>query len=121
MVEATSDKPKMLYRYLGNSGLKVSVIGYGNWVNSNDAAAQKFTTECIKACFDAGINFYDTAEIYGNGEAERQMGTAFKELALRREDLVVSTKIFSCGNGVNDRFGSRKHIVEGLNNSLERL
>lgn len=121
MVEAASAKPKMIYRYLGNSGLKVSVIGYGNWVNSNEGSAAKFTTECIKACYDAGVNFFDTAEIYGNGEAERQMGAAFKELGLRREDLVVSTKIFSCGSGVNDKFGSRKHIIEGLDNSLKRL
>jgi len=49
------------------------------------------------------------------------MGVSFKELGLRREDLVVSTKIFACGSGVNDRFGSRKHIVEGLDNSLARL
>ena len=61
----------MIYRYLGNSGLKVSVIGYGNWVNSNDASAQAFTTLCIKTSFEAGVNFFDTAEIYGNGEAER--------------------------------------------------
>lgn len=121
MVEASAAKPKMIYRYLGNTGMKVSVIGYGNWVNSNDKAAQQFTTECIKACFDAGVNFFDTAEIYGDGEAERQMGQAFKELGLRREDLVVSTKIFACGSGVNDRFNSRKHIIEGLDNSLKRL
>lgn len=49
------------------------------------------------------------------------MGVAFKELGYRREDLVVSTKIMSCGDGVNDRFNSRKHIIEGLNNSLARL
>lgn len=61
----------MIYRYLGNSGLKVSVIGYGNWINSNNASAQAFTTECIKACYDAGINFFDTAEVYGSGEAEK--------------------------------------------------
>lgn len=120
MVEATAAKPKMIYRYLGNTGLKVSVIGYGNWIN-NQPDAQKFTTECIKACFDAGINFFDTAEIYGDGEAEIQMGKAFKELGLRREDLVVSTKIFQIGSGVNDRLNSRKHIIEGLDNCLKRL
>jgi voltage-dependent potassium channel beta subunit len=121
MVESSSDKPKMQYRFLGNTGLKVSVIGYGNWLNSNDTSAAAFTKECIKACYDAGVNFFDTAEIYGEGEAERQMGAAFKELGLRREDLVVTTKIFKCGNGVNDRMGSRKHILEATDNSLERL
>ena len=73
MVEPTSEKPKMIYRYLGNSGLKVSVISYGNWVNSNDPSAQAFTTECIKESFEHGINFFDTAEVYGtiDGEAEK--------------------------------------------------
>lgn len=61
--------------------------------------------------------------MYGKpeGEAEIQMGLAFKELGYRREDLVVSTKLMACGGGVNDRFNSRKHIIEGLNNSLKRL
>lgn len=72
-------------------------------------------------CFEAGVNFYDTAEIYGDGHAETLMGKAFKELALKREELVVSTKIFKIGPGVNDTFLSRKHIIEGLNNSLKRL
>ena len=119
MVEAA--KPKMQYRYLGNSGLKVSVIGYGNWINSNDETAQARTTEAIKVCFEHGVNFFDTAEVYGDGEAERQMGKAFKDLDLRRESLVVATKIMKCGTGVNDRMNSRKHIIEGLDNALERM
>jgi len=121
MVEAVGSKPKMVYRYLGNSGLKVSVIGYGNWLNSDDKGSQEFTTNCIKACFEAGVNFFDTAEVYGMGEAERQMGNAFKELGLRREDLVVSTKLAIGGKGVNDKGNGRKHIIEGLDNSLKRL
>jgi aryl-alcohol dehydrogenase-like predicted oxidoreductase len=68
-----------------------------------------------------GVNFFDTAEIYGFGEAETQMGKAFKELNVRRESIVVSTKIYRIGTGVNDSMGSRKHIVEGLQNSLKRL
>ena len=106
---------------MGNTGLKVSVMGYGNWLNSNDAAAQKFTTDAIRECLTMGVNFFDTAEIYGFGEAETQMGRAFKELNVRRESIVVSTKIYKIGSGVNDSMGSRKHIVEGLQNSLKRL
>jgi aryl-alcohol dehydrogenase-like predicted oxidoreductase len=64
------DYSKMDYRYMGNTGLKVSVMGYGNWLNSNDASAQKFTTDAIKECLSMGVNFFDTAEIYGFGEAE---------------------------------------------------
>ena len=79
------------------------------------------TRDCIKACKDAGVNFFDTAEVYGAGEAERQMGRAFKELDYRREDLVVTTKLMLCGKGVNDSMLSRKHLMEGIANSLDRL
>ena len=114
-------KEAMRYRYLGNSGLKVSILGYGNWLNSNDKESYIMTRDSIKKCYDNGINFFDTAEIYGFGEAETQMGKAFKELDLKRENLVVSTKIFKIGDGVNDNFMSRKHIIEGIRNSLKRL
>ena len=114
-------KEAMRYRYLGKSGLKVSILGYGNWLNSNDKESYIKTRDSIKKCYDSGINFFDTAEIYGFGEAETQMGKAFKELDLKRENLVVSTKIFKIGDGVNDNFMSRKHIIEGIRNSLKRL
>lgn len=60
----------MRYRYLGNSGLKVSILGFGNWLNSNNSDNYSLTKDAIKKCFDSGINFFDTAEIYGFGEAE---------------------------------------------------
>jgi voltage-dependent potassium channel beta subunit len=119
MVE--SAKPKMEYRYLGNSGLRVSVLSFGNWLNSNSKENYEITRDAIKLCFDNGVNFFDTAEIYGYGEAEIQMGRAFKELGLKREELVVSTKILRSGNGVNDTFLSRKHIFEAINAQLKRL
>jgi aryl-alcohol dehydrogenase-like predicted oxidoreductase len=109
------DYSKMDYRHLGKTGLKVSVLGYGNWLNSNNKAAYDFTKAAIKECLSLGINFYDTAEIYGMGEAESQMGQAFKDLNVRRESIVVSTKIWKVsGTGLNDTMMSRKHIVEGL-------
>src|SRR5688572_9508369 len=113
----------MEYRYLGNSGLRVSVLGFGNWLNSNSLDDYNMTRDAMQKCKDAGINFFDTAEIYGNGNAETIMGRAFKELAFKREDIVVSTKIYKCkcGPGVNDLFLSRKHIIEGTKNSLKRL
>jgi aryl-alcohol dehydrogenase-like predicted oxidoreductase len=116
MVEGT--KPKMLYRHLGRTGLRVSVLGYGNWLNSDSQEAYDTTRDCIKACYEAGVNFFDTAEIYGAGEAERQMGAAFKELKYERENLVVTTKLFKCGDGVNDKMMSRKHLMEAMHNSL---
>jgi len=111
----------MIYRHLGRTGLRVSVLGYGNWLNSNNQEAYDTTRECIKACFEAGVNFFDTAEIYGAGEAERQMGAAFKELGYAREDLVVTTKLMKCGDGVNDKMLSRKHLMEAMQISLGRL
>lgn len=115
------DFSKMVYRKMGRTGLDISVLGYGNWLNSDDQSAYDFTRDAIKECLKLGINFYDTAEIYGMGEAERQMGSAFKELNVRRESIVVSTKIFMVAKGVNDYGMSRKHIIEGLKNSLKRL
>jgi voltage-dependent potassium channel beta subunit len=112
-------KAKMIYRYLGNSGLKVSAISWGNWINTKDE--NNVTYDTVKVALDYGVNFFDTAEIYGFGEGETSLGAALKKLETRREDLVISTKIFKSGTGVNDAFLSRKHIVEGLNNSLKRL
>jgi aryl-alcohol dehydrogenase-like predicted oxidoreductase len=113
--------PRMKYRKLGNTGLRVSVLGYGNWLNSDSEEAYINTRDCIKACVEGGVNFFDTAEVYGQGEAEKQMGRAFKELGLRRESLVVSTKLIMCGDGINDKGLSRKHLMEGIANSLKRL
>ena len=114
----------MLYRYLGNSGLKVSILSYGNWLNSDNKDDEKqyqVTRDAIKRCFEAGVNFFDTAEIYASGSAETQMGRAFKELGYKREELVISTKLWRVGPGPNDSFLSRKHLLEGIDNSLKRL
>ena len=119
MVQNTSS---MEYRYLGNSGLKVSVLSYGNWLNSKKKDDYKATKEIVKKCFEAGINYFDTSEIFGLGAGEEQLGKAIKELKLKREELVIATKIFRQGNqGPNDMFLSRKHIKEGVKNSLKRL
>mmetsp|Transcript_4495 Transcript_4495/g.4667 ORF Transcript_4495/g.4667 Transcript_4495/m.4667 type:complete len:357 (+) Transcript_4495:11-1081(+) len=117
MVEANTTTSNMIYRYLGNTGIRVSVLSWGNWVNgkSNEHVAT------IKAALEAGVNFFDTAEIYNFGEAEVSLGHAFKELKVRRESIVVTTKIFKVGMGVNDTMLSRKHILEGVSNSLKRL
>ena len=115
---------KMGYRYLGKTGMKVSVLSYGNWLTADkaDEASQKLVTESIKMCFDMGVNFFDTAEIYALGAAETQMGIALKALNVPRKDYVLSTKILkSSWTGVNDTLLSRKHIIEGTRNCLKRL
>lgn len=116
--ETKSEGSKMEYRYLGNTGLRVSVLGYGNSVNYRD---DKLTLEAVKIALSAGINYFDTAEVYGMGWGESNLGKALKELNIPREKIVVSTKIFKCGSDPNDCFLSRKHIIEGITNSLERL
>jgi len=113
--------PGMEYRNLGPTGLKVSALGFGNWITSDEKDAQARTTEMIKRSFELGVNFYDTAEVYGSGNAEIAMGKAFKELNLPRAQLVVSTKLFWGGKGPNDVGLSRKHIIEGAYASLKRL
>jgi voltage-dependent potassium channel beta subunit len=109
----------MPYRYLGNSGIRVSVLGWGNWINHSDE--EKMATETIKFAYENGINFFDTAEIYGYGKAETCIGNALEKLKLPRDDIVISTKIFKSGTGLNQTFLSRKHIIEGVQNSLKRL
>lgn len=84
----------MVYRYLGKTGLKVSVIGFGNWITGHDENALKTQKEIIKYCWEQGVNFFDTAEVYGFGTAEKIMGEALKELDADRSDIVVTTKIF---------------------------
>ena len=116
----------MEYRFLGNSGLKVSVLSFGNWLTNNDPKVVEKTKLIVKRCYEGGVNFFDTAEAYGKGEAERQFGEAIKALNIPREDIVVSTKIFfgtfELGkSNINRQGTSRKHVVEGLTASLKRL
>ena len=108
----------MEYRYLGSTGMRVSVLSFGHM---NENADENLTRDLVKLCLDKGINFFDTSEFYGFGKAEENLGKAFKALNIPREKIVVSTKIFASGADPNDMLCSRKHIIEGLRNSLKRL
>ncbi|KAL4454213.1 hypothetical protein ABPG74_012170 [Tetrahymena malaccensis] len=113
----------MEYRILGETGLKVSAISFGNYLNSDKPDWQERTNQLVKKAHELGINFFDTAEVYGWGEGEKQLGIALKQLNIPREDLVISTKLFWAVPDLKvNRTGlSRKHIIEGLNNSLVKL
>ena len=115
----------MIYRNLGNTGLKVSVYSFGNWVNGDKKSDQDNQIELFKTAYEAGINFFDTAEYYGYGEGERQLGEAIKSIGCSREDLVISTKIYwgtsDVEKHVNSNGLSRKHLIEGIQSSLNRL
>ncbi len=111
----------MEYRNLGKSGLKVSALSLGAWVTYGGQVGEEVAYECMKTAYEAGVNFFDNAEVYARGNAEIVMGNVIKKAGWKRSDLVISTKIFWGGDGPNDNGLSRKHIIEGLNASLKRL
>ncbi len=111
----------MEYRYLGRSGLQVSALSYGAWVTFSGQIDVDRAAECMSAAYEAGVNFFDNAEVYADGRAESVMGEVLAKMKWKRSDLVISTKIFWGGSGPNDRGLSRKHIIEGLDASLHRL
>ena len=111
----------MEFRYLGNSGLKVSAISYGNWVTHGSQVEADRATVCVRAALEAGITTFDTADVYANTAAEKILGDALA--GQRRESLEIFTKVyFPTGpRGHNDTGLSRKHILESINGSLRRL
>lgn len=111
----------MEYRHLGKAGLKVSELSLGAWVTYGTQFGVDEAKAIMAAAFEAGVNFFDNAEAYADGQAELIMGKALKELGWARKDYLVSTKIFWGGDGPNDRGLSYKHIIEGVHNSLKRL
>lgn len=111
----------MKYRYLGNSGLQVSALSFGSWVTFGSQVDIDKAVELMTIAYDAGVNFFDNAEVYSNGLAETIMGEALKKTGWKQKDLVLSTKIFWGGEGLNERGLSRKHIIEGMDASLARM
>jgi voltage-dependent potassium channel beta subunit len=111
----------MEYRLLGDSGLKVSALSFGAWVTFGPQMNVDTAAECMHAAWEAGVNFFDNAEVYANGVAEEIMGEVLAKSGWKRSDYILSTKIFWGGEGPNDRGLSRKHIVEGTDAALERF
>ncbi len=111
----------MEFRHLGNSGLKISEITYGNWLTHGSQVENEVATQCVRAALDEGISTFDTADVYANTQAETVLGEALK--GERRESLEIFTKVyFPTGpGGKNDTGLSRKHILESINGSLTRL
>jgi voltage-dependent potassium channel beta subunit len=110
----------MHYRRLGRSGLKVSEISLGSWITFGNQVEEGTADTLLHEAFDAGINFFDNADMYANGKSEIVMGQAVKDLP--REELVLSSKVFwPTGKGPNGRGLSRKHVTESLHTSLKRM
>ena len=111
----------MEFRYLGNSGLKVSEITYGNWLTHGSQIENDTATACVRAALDAGISSFDTADVYANTVAEQVLGDALR--GERRQSIEIFTKVFgpTGPKGHNDTGLSRKHIFESIDGSLSRL
>lgn len=111
----------MRFRHLGHSGLKISEITYGNWLTHGSQVAGETAAACVRAALDAGITTFDTADTYANTKAESVLGSALS--GQRRESLEIFTKVyFPTGpKGHNDTGLSRKHILESIDGSLQRL
>lgn len=116
----------MQYRRLGRAGLQVSELSLGSWVTYHNQVDTKAATEMLAAAFDAGINFFDNAEVYAQGESEVVMGQAFKALGWNRLDYIVSSKFFwglqRDGVTVNRKDTlNRKYLMQAVDGSLKRL
>jgi voltage-dependent potassium channel beta subunit len=111
----------MEYRKLGRAGIKVSAVSLGSWLTFGQSVDDETTEACMKAAYDAGINFFDGAEAYGSGAAEEAMGRVFRKVQWPRDTIVVSTKVIRKGDGPNQRGLSRKHLIEAVDAALLRM
>jgi voltage-dependent potassium channel beta subunit len=113
----------MEYRHLGRTGIRVSELSLGSWVTFKNQVDVKAAAEIMAAAYDAGVNFFDNAEVYAGGKSEEVMGAALKQLKWRRGSYLVTTKLFwGLHDNVNEKNTlNRKRLIEGINGSLERL
>jgi voltage-dependent potassium channel beta subunit len=113
----------MLYRQLGKSGIKVSALSFGAWVTFGKQVGDPVARKLLHAAYDAGINFFDNAESYADGQAEVVMGAILKKSGWRRSSYLVSSKVFfgAVGDRPNEDGLSRKHMVEACHDALRRL
>ena len=110
----------MEYRRLGNSGMYISEIAYGNWITHGSQVESDAAIKCVRTALDVGITTFDTADVYAGTKAESVLGKALR--GVRRESYELLTKVyFPTGSGKNDRGLSRKHIMESCHASLKRL
>ena len=113
----------MNYRRLGRSGLRVSELSFGSWVTYGSQLDTSLARECMAAAHDAGVNFFDNAEVYAKGESERIMGEVLQKLGWRRSSYVVSTKFYwGLNDGPNEKNTlNRKYLMQAIDGSLARL
>jgi voltage-dependent potassium channel beta subunit len=111
----------MEYRRLGRSGLKLSALSYGSWVSFSFQLDDSAAEACMKAAYDAGVNFFDNAEIYAEGESEKMMGRILRKQGWGRDTYCVSSKAYWGGDLPTQRGLSRKHLHDACHTALRRL
>ena len=111
----------MEYRNLGRSGLKLSELSYGSWVTFHFQVDENLAADLLKTAYDSGVNFFDNAEAYANGESEIIMGRALKKLGLDRDTYCISSKVFWGGERPTQRGLSHKHIIDACHSALKRM
>ena len=113
----------MRYRRLGASGLKVSELSFGSWVTYGNQMGEDLARECMAAAYDAGVNFFDNAEVYARGQSETIMGSVLRRLGWRRSSYLVSTKFFwGLHDLPNERNTlNRKYLRQAIDGSLQRF
>ncbi len=122
----TATQSAMTYRHLGRSGLRVSTLSLGSWVTYHNQVDTGQAREMMAAAFDAGVNFFDNAEVYAGGRSEEVMGAALKALAWPRLNYIVSTKFFwgldREGEAINRKDTlNRKYLTQAMDGSLKRM
>jgi len=113
----------MEYRYVGRTGVRVSALALGSWVTFHNQVDVDASVEMMSAARDAGVNFFDNAEVYAKGKSEEIMGAALKKLAWRRSSYLVSSKFFwGLHEGINEKDTlNRKYLLEAIDGSLQRF
>jgi voltage-dependent potassium channel beta subunit len=115
--------PEMTYRRLGRSGVKVSALSLGSWVTYGNQMGVDAARECMTAAYDAGVNFFDNAEVYAKGQSETIMGEVLAKAGWRRSSYLVSTKFYwGLHDGPNEKATlNRKYLMQAIDGSLARL
>src|ERR1051325_2279648 len=113
----------MEYRHLGKAGIRVSELSLGSWVTFHNQVGTQAAVDMMSAAYEAGVNFFDNAEVYASGKSEEVMGAALKQLGWQRGSYLISTKFYwGIHDNVNEKNTlNRKRLIEGINESLQRL